>query len=154
MSTNWKNLLCALDFSDCSRRALELAAALAAEHQAELTLVHVCPLMQAVFPGGLLQPQPAPLATMEADAQQMLDLWRGRAEELGAVSVRTIVRVGAVWRSIVNLAEEDHSDLIVIGTHGRTGVRHLLLGSVAEQVVRHAHCPVLTVGRPAAAQAA
>jgi universal stress protein A len=82
-----------------------------------------------------------------ADSEEVeLAEWKAHAKELGANEVATRVLTGAPWDQIVAAARDDSAiDLIVMGTHGRTGLKHALLGSVAEKTVRHAPCPVLVV---------
>jgi nucleotide-binding universal stress UspA family protein len=77
-------------------------------------------------------------------AENDLARWKGEAEQLGARRVSTVLATGAPWHEIVEIARRDPAiDLIVMGTHGYTGLKHVLMGSVAEKVVRHAPCPVL-----------
>jgi nucleotide-binding universal stress UspA family protein len=79
-------------------------------------------------------------------AQKHLEEWRAEAEKLvGAPRVTAAPAVGEPSAEILEAAREAKSDLIVVGTHGRTGLEHALMGSIAERVVRRAHCPVLTV---------
>jgi nucleotide-binding universal stress UspA family protein len=87
------------------------------------------------------------LGVFEAQRKWAEDTLAQRATALAAegVTARGVVRVGAPWSEIVNLAREEHADMIVMGTQGRTGLDRLLLGSVAERVIRQAPCPVLTV---------
>ncbi len=140
----YTKILCALDFDDHLTSTFILATALAKENGATLYLLHVAPV-----PLGVLD-VPLPFVTnpkWERDA-------RLRLEELvrqhGQTSVRCEIRVksGLPDVDIVREANELGVDLIVVGTHGRGGVSHLLLGSVAEQVIRYATCPVLVI-RPA-----
>jgi nucleotide-binding universal stress UspA family protein len=80
------------------------------------------------------------------EAEKGLAAWRGDAERLGAKRVTTQFLTGVPWNEVVTLAKSDPAiDLLVMGTHGRTGLKHVLLGSVAEKVVRHAPCPVLVI---------
>lgn len=83
-------------------------------------------------------------------AQRHLDEWRAAAEGLGAPRVETAKEAGEPAAEIVAFARERGVDLLVLGTHGRTGLEHALMGSIAERVVRKAHCPVLTVRPPPA----
>ena len=86
-------------------------------------------------------------AVFEGQRKWAADTLGARAEALAAqgVAARVVVRVGLPWEEIVRLAAEEHADMIVMGTQGRTGLDRLLLGSVAERVIRRAPCPVLTV---------
>jgi universal stress protein A len=84
-----------------------------------------------------------------AEASKALQAFLAETGVAGQANVTSQVIGGAPYSTILTVATEGHFDLIVMGTHGRTGVSHLLLGSVAERVVRHAPCPVLTVRAPA-----
>ena len=130
-----KRILVSIDFSDCAKKALEYAIPLAKEHQAGITLLYVVPPPYAVGEYGgfdYAQLQTGMRVTGEKElAKLAVD------EVRGAVPAGTLVRVGSPAREIV--------DAIVISTHGRTGLKHVLLGSVVENVVRHAPCPVLVV---------
>jgi nucleotide-binding universal stress UspA family protein len=83
-------------------------------------------------------------AARETEARQHLRKFAGEKIDR-AVQVTPVVRTGTPWNEIVALAKEIKADLIVIGTHGRTGIKHVVMGSTAERVVRHASCPVLVV---------
>src|SRR5262245_45370111 len=121
-----RNILFATDFSRASRPAGGGAAAFARHFGARLHVLHVVP--------PVTDPTPAPAALRAVAAE----LERGLA-------VVTAIRSGRVARHIVDYAQRNAIDLIVIGTHGRTGISHALLGSVAEAVTRRARCRVLTV---------
>jgi nucleotide-binding universal stress UspA family protein len=82
-------------------------------------------------------------------AQRHLDEWRDEAVKLGAPEVEVVKAVGEPAAEIVSYAREQAMDLLVLGSHGRTGLEHALMGSVAERVVRKSRCPVLTVRPPA-----
>jgi nucleotide-binding universal stress UspA family protein len=136
------------DFSEHSRAALQLAAALARDHGARLLLLHVAELPAATYGEALLV----------LDRAAYADELQGKLERVvvaappGCVERRVVV--GDAVSEIVSVAQETPCDLIVMGTHGRTGLRRALLGSVAEQVMRKAPCPVLTVKMPFAPAAA
>lgn len=135
------------DFSDFSKPALTYGCAIAARFKAELHLLHVCPDAAMLVPeaGGLGG------AGLIDQADALEDSARARLSEMpdeGWDDGREIVRetrVGATFYEIIKYSKEADIDLIVIGTHGRSGLMHLLMGSVAENVVRKAPCPVLTV---------
>lgn len=141
----FKKILCPIDFSDCSREALRFAVEIAKPAAAAVTLVHVWHFPSYVFPGEA--PLPGNLAhEIAADAAHQLAVWKGEAEKLGPVRLSTTLLEGIPWDRIVQTLQKDPSyDLAVMGTHGRTGIKRVLLGSVAEKVVRHAPCPVLVV---------
>ena len=140
-----KRILCPVDFSEFSLRALERAAPLADWFDAEVVALHVIPFLTPPGPG--LPYFPAPLqTTKEQEAQAERDLKDLVAPFVAeGVDVKTRVRRGDAWREILAEAEGLSADLVVMGTHGRSGFEHLLLGSVTEKVVRRATCPVLTV---------
>jgi nucleotide-binding universal stress UspA family protein len=145
----FRRILCPVDFSEASAGALRAAASLASRFDASLTLLHVAVIPGSAIPEAML-PTPAELATdHSAPADRPLLEWKAQAERLGARRVQAFRSVGQPAQEIVALAGRDAFDLVVIGTHGRTGLGHLLLGSVAEEVVRRAPCPVLTVGSAA-----
>ena len=138
----FKRILCPVDFSEHAREAMRAAMALAGA-DAWVTLVHVHEL--PVIGPPELPMDPRLVAQIIAQAEKSLRAWAGEAAQLGPARVESLCVPGAAWASIVELARERASDLIVMGTHGRSGLRHPLIGSVAERVVRHADCPVLVV---------
>lgn len=130
------------DFSERSGHALRLAAALARDYGARLAVLHVAATSPLIYSEGSLPLDPR-LLVEEARAQLdqlQLPINEHRSE-------RHLVE-GDAATEILRLAQEMHADLIVMGTHGRTGLARMLMGSVAEQVVRKAPCPVLTVTVP------
>ena len=129
-----KRILVPVDFSDCSKKALQYAIPLARQFNAELMLLHVVEPYRAFCPEIPLCDVP----TAEA-ARRALD---GIVIE---IPFKSVVREGEPHSQIVTAAKELATDLIVLSTHGRTGLAHVLLGSTAEKVVRHAGCPVLIV---------
>lgn len=138
----YRKLLVAVDFSPLAREALRAAAEVAVQSKAELLVVHVWqPPMysfasEAPFPGDLID-------DLVTSSEKLLAEWTAEAKKLGA-NARSVFLDGVPWDRIVDLLRRDPAiDLCVIGTHGRTGIRHALLGSVAEKVVRHAPCDVL-----------
>ena len=127
------------DFSPASYAALDVAAALARDQKARLIVAH-CQEDPLGFAAGEFA-YGVPIPT-DDELQAMLD------EVLGGVTGITCEKRllrGVPWRAIVGLAEKENVDLIVLGTHGRRGLTRLLMGSVAEAIVRHATCPVLTI---------
>jgi nucleotide-binding universal stress UspA family protein len=136
-------VLCPIDFSDTALRALEQAAALANRLGARLTMLHVAPTFARLNP--LADPDGRPLAGSSRD--NVIAEMRRSLEQAGGAAdgVTFLADEGDVAGTILARAEEIDADLIVMGTHGRTGLSHLVLGSVAEQVIRGASCPVLTV---------
>jgi nucleotide-binding universal stress UspA family protein len=145
MAIGWKRICCPIDFSDPSREALRVAVDLCAAFGAELTLFHSYQLPGYTLPEGSVVASPKMLQELADQAEAHLQEWKKIAEGMGAKAVRTAKSVGEPASEIVAFAQEAHQDLMVVGTHGRTGLRHALLGSTAERVVRRAGCPVLTV---------
>jgi nucleotide-binding universal stress UspA family protein len=135
-----KKIVVPTDFSDRSRAVLEYAAALARENNGELLIVNVRELTpiyttsEGLYCGFDEQDHAA--------LQKMLEQVRPSDAN---VRVRHCLLDGAPADAIVQLAAQEKADLIVMATHGRTGVMHVLMGSVAEAVVRNAECPVLTL---------
>lgn len=148
-NADWKRICCPIDFSDASRAAMEVAADLARRNGASLVLLHAYPVPGYTFPDGSVVASPRMMQELADQAQKHLEDWRLEAEKLvGASAVRTETAIGEPAAEILSFAKSSGQELIVLGTHGRTGLEHALMGSVAERVVRKAHCPVLTV-RPA-----
>jgi nucleotide-binding universal stress UspA family protein len=149
VSIVWKKVLCPVDFSLCSREALRVAVALSNQFEADLVLLHVHELPGLTLPTGDLILSSSMAAGAELQAAQGLEKAKQEAIDFGGNRVTTASRIGAPFREITCFAVEENCELIVLGTHGRTGLKHALLGSVAERVVRLASCPVLTVRFPA-----
>lgn len=137
-------ILHATDFSPQSDHAFHLACSLARDYWASLILVHVWDTRPAVY--GEFRAFPVDLDQDRQALQAKLDQMKHCNET--EVSEAFLID-GDPATEIVNLAKREHCDLIVMGTHGRTGLGRVLMGSVAEQVVRKAHCPVLTIKSPA-----
>lgn len=144
-----RQILCPVDFSPFSRRALDHAAVLARWYEAQLTVLHVSPLVPTMF--GL---EPAlSAATLAPFDRETLgrELLAFVGETVKATPApQLVVRSGPAAATILEYAAENNVDLVVLGTHGRTGFERFMLGSVTEKVVRKAPCPVLTVPRRAA----
>ncbi len=141
----FRSILCATDLSESSERALEMAAALARDGGGRLLVLHVAEPPPLVRRGELARVLQEP-----GGYRRELEDWLRRfrpADLEGRIDYR--IEEGTPAEEILHRAEEGPCDLIVVGTHGRTGLGRLLLGSVAEQVVRRAPCPVLTVRLPA-----
>lgn len=147
----FKKILVPVDFSESSTLALDTAVALAKDYDASLTIVHVYEPLAIALPEGYQLFSEEQLNQMFAEFQRELAQQRKRAESAGALRVDTELLHGFAVGEIQNFAEQCKFDLIVMGTHGRRGLSHALLGSVAERVVRLAPCPVLTVRAPRAA---
>ena len=138
-------ILCPVDFSPGSQQALRTAVRLASEHDAELVVMHSWYIPPAAFAGDYVYGADIVQALTD-DAQNALAAAVAEAGRLGARRVSSRMRSGLPWQQIIETAQREPGlGLIVIGTHGRSGLSRVVMGSVAELVVRHAPCPVLTV---------
>ena len=140
-----KKILVATDFSEHSNNALSYAAEFAKAFDAEVILCHIVEkldLVSSLPPGGEGYFPPNLDKQLQEKAQVKCEEWLS-SSNIAKGSVR--VEIGTPFVEIVRLAREEETDLVIVGTHGRGPIAHLLLGSVAEKVVRKAPCPVLTV---------
>ncbi|MBM2833047.1 MAG: hypothetical protein HW406_208 [Candidatus Brocadiaceae bacterium] len=141
-----KKILCPVDHSECSYLALKYAISLALKDEAKLYLMHV--IDSRLYDTEMYKFSPYKLNEID-ESKIRTDLMKSLPEgTTDVLEVETIVVKGVPFNEIINAATEISVDLIVIGTHGRTGIPHVMLGSVAEKVVRTAPCPVLTVRMP------
>jgi len=142
------SILCAVDFSDSSAVALEYAAALAAEHGAELTVAHALSFDELAFPRYQIHAGIIEAATREAERRL-----RKLAEEIGRQSRKPVgwkLLRGRAADALLAAAQDGDFDWLITGSHGRTGLSRAVFGSVAEELVRRADRPILVV-RPAPA---
>jgi nucleotide-binding universal stress UspA family protein len=148
----FRKILVATDFSPDAERALAIAVDMARAFTGTVTLLHVCQMpAYAFFNGGMYAPTPELVHDIVEDAKGSLAAAAARMKErLHGVTLQTAWLEGEPAGTIVRFAEEQHVDLVVMGTHGRRGFRRWVMGSVAEHVVRTAPCPVLTVHAPEA----
>jgi len=142
MKIDIQRVLCPTDFSASADHALLYAVAIAKRHGAAVELLHVA--QPSAYAGDAINEQG------QTHGDSVRDRLRKRAEGKGEPGMTVTVNVvdGIDYMEIVNRAAAWPADLIVLGTHGRTGIKHLLIGSVAERVVRTAACPVCTVRHP------
>ena len=139
-----KKILVPIDFSECSKKALKYAVPLAKQHDAAITLLYVIP--NVPYANGEYGAIDYASVEDELSVTGKNQLARFAAAELqNGVRAETLVRIGSAAIEIISAAKSLAADLIVVSTHGRTGLKHVLLGSVAEHIVRHAPCPVLVV---------
>ena len=139
----FKNILFATDFSEVSQHALMHALAMARRYEAKLTVIHVAPPeTQTPIP---MEPVPLELDWQKKKAAESLAKLED-FEPLHMYPHETVLKQGTPWPEMSGIIEDKSIDLIVLGTHGRGLLGTVFLGSVAEQVLRHATCPVLTVG--------
>ncbi|MGD0956377.1 MAG: universal stress protein [Candidatus Acidiferrales bacterium] len=136
------NILYLTDFSEPSEAALPFAAAVAREYGARVYAFHV--LIPAAYLYATPETAVAGIEAQEEAAQE--DMQRVEAQLVGVPHESVVERATGVWTSLERAIKDYAIDLIVLGTHGRTGAQKLLLGSVAEEVFRRAHVPVLTIG--------
>jgi universal stress protein A len=137
-----RNILVPVDFSDCSKKALQYALPIARQFGAKITLLHVVQLNY------LLGTEFATIdfSRVEKDMRTQAEAELARMAGVDeTIPCTPLVRVGQPVEEIAQTARKQKTDIIILSTHGRTGLRHMLLGSVAENVVRHAPCPVLIV---------
>lgn len=145
----WKTILVPHDFSSSANHAVAIARDEAKAHGAKLLLLHVIDLPAGVTPDTMIVPDDtgAPInlkAYAIGKAEEHLADLAARIAKDG-VTAQTFVRTGKAEDEIVKFATENSVDLIAMGTHGRTGLAHMLIGSVAERVVRASKVPVLTI---------
>ncbi|MET0595949.1 MAG: universal stress protein [Polyangiaceae bacterium] len=146
----WKSILVPHDFSPCSDRALDYAVDVARVHRAGLTLLHVCALPDDLSDDTVVEPPEEGRALGIAEyatrgALRRLETIAEPRRREQQLTVATKAVTGACADEILRVAQEIEADLIVVGTHGRTGLSHLLRGSVVEEIVRRASIPVLTI---------
>lgn len=143
-----QEILVPTDFSPLANHALDHAIYLAKRYKARLTLVHV---MAPYFGGTEADMMSIPSAYY---GRELMGILEERLNEVGkkgrdeGIEVNTILTMGVPFVEIVRIARQKKMDLIVVSTHGRTGLKHAILGSTAERVVRKAPCPVLSVRPP------
>ena len=141
-----RRILHPTDFSAASRPAFKRAIALAKTERAQLVVAHVLPAI-AVVPDGYMSP--ATWNQLEhgerMSAQRQLDKLLAEAKRAGVRARGSLIDMGVTHERIVRFAQTNRIDLIVMGTHGRTGVVKAILGSVASRVLASAGCPVMTV---------
>lgn len=140
-----RSILCPIDFSDFTPRVLAVASSIASRYSAPLHLVHVAQLPTVgIVDGVTIIPDRGALDAMMASLEDELARAAASLTE-GREGLRTHLVQGDPATQIVDLASTERCELVVIGTHGRTGLAHLVMGSVAEHVVRRARVPVLVV---------
>ncbi|MBM2829013.1 MAG: UspA domain protein [Actinobacteria bacterium] len=141
----FSKILLPTDFSDCSAEAAKVARLLAERFGSRITVLHVLdepaaldPMFRGDVPLEMLR------GRMERFARENMDAFLA-AHFSGFSDIETILASGVPYREIIRKARECRAGLVVIGTHGRTGVEHVIFGSTAEKVVRNAPCPVFSV---------
>lgn len=138
-----RRIVCPTDFSPTAAHAVDYAAEMARTFGAELTLLHVVPEMNYPLRSfGMASAFPHLREELHKRADDELQKEKARIQN---AKVNTVLRDGEAHTLVLECAKSMGADLIVMGTHGHTGIRHALLGSTAEKVVRLSECPVLTV---------
>jgi universal stress protein A len=159
MSLGFKRILCPVDLSDFSLEALNLAVNIAKSSGATLYVLHVIDNpFDELYMTSITEADPALIEMYQGEPRKRASFLRATTEHTEVLvkqfchdrvdklpKVRYLVATGDPFDKILDVAEGRRVDLIVLATHGRTGVKRLLIGNVAEKVVRHAGCPVLTV---------
>jgi nucleotide-binding universal stress UspA family protein len=142
-----RKILLPTDFSECANYALSYAASLARKFSASIICVHVIePVMPAVGYTGLTEPLPIADLSEQLEESAERELPKiGECDDCAGLDIEEVIVHGDASAEIVRVAEERKVDLIVIASHGRTGLGRILFGSTAESIVRHAPCPVLVV---------
>ncbi len=149
-SLQLRKVLVPTDFSGCANYALPYAAAIARAAGAKIMCVHVVePIVPAVGYTGLAEPMPiADISEQLEDSAERELPELAECEEFNGLDVEELIVHGDAAAEIVRVAGEHKVDLIVVSSHGRTGLGRIIFGSTAEAVVRHASCPVLVVKPP------
>jgi len=144
---NIKNILCPIDYSIYSEKALNYAIEFAGKYGAKLFLIHVLDIrFYDINDPDLYNVNIVDKETINKLKERLLKCVN--EDTKGRISVDAIVLQGVPFTEIIKASKEYAIDLIVLGTHGRTGLSHAIMGSVAEKVVRKSPCPVLTVRHP------
>jgi nucleotide-binding universal stress UspA family protein len=159
MDLDFKRILCPVDLSPFSLEALQLAVKLASASSAALYLLHVIDNpFDEIYMTRITQTDPASLELYKQEPIRRSKIMKATVEHSEVIlkqfchesvghlpKVRYLVSTGVPIERILDATEDHRIDLVVLATHGRTGIKRLLIGNVAERVVRHAPCPVLTV---------
>ena len=140
---NIKNILCPVDHSDCSKEALKYAVSFAIKDNSKLYLLHVIDIRTFDESINAMTPQIPDDKTLAQLKTKLLDCIPEEIRD--DMDVEALVVQGIPFVEIISTAKKNDVDMIVLGSHGRTGITHMMMGSVSEKVVRKAPCPVLIV---------
>jgi universal stress protein A len=145
-----KRILWPTDFSDLSLHACKYAAAFREQFGSELHVIHVL-ATPVPFEAGMTVPADIPISAadpelLESSREALTQIAQEQFGSADGIVLDTFF--GSAWHGVCEYAREKEIELIIIGTHGRTGIQHVLIGSTAERIVQHAPCPVLTVKHP------
>jgi nucleotide-binding universal stress UspA family protein len=140
----FKKILCPVDFSKFTEEVIAYAADIAKQYGAELHVLHVIPNLTYFTPyESFLTPEN--LVAVEKNIQDEVERDFGKILKHIDMEIKRVVKTGVAFVEIIDYAKSEGIDLIVMGTHGRSGIEHILIGNVAEKVVRKSPCPVLTI---------
>ncbi len=146
---NIKNIMLPTDFSKLSLSAAQYAIDLAAQYNAKIHLLHIIEKTPPILTIHSLDlSEEKIIKSIEDDAKESLQKVLEKIKKGNNVKIESVLRKGLDYQEIVNYSQKNEIDVIVIATHGRTGILHTLLGSVAEKVIRYAKCPVLVITPP------
>ena len=140
---NIKNILCPVDHSDCSKEALKYAVSFAIKDNSKLYLLHVIDIRTFDESINAMTPQIPDDETLAQLKTKLLDCIPEEMRD--DMNVEALVVQGIPFVEIISTAKKNDIDMIVLGSHGRTGITHMMMGSVSEKVVRKAPCPILIV---------
>ncbi len=140
----FKKILCPLDFSEFTDEIVDYAVSIAGKYGAELHFLHVIPNLNYYTPyESFLTPEN--LIALESSIETEVGKDFDKIMKKIDMPVKKVIKSGAPFVEIIEYVKAESMDLIVMGTHGRSGIEHILIGSVAEKVVRKSPCPVLTI---------
>lgn len=140
----FKKILCPVDFSKFTEEVIVYAADIAKQYGAELHVLHVIPNLTYFTPyESFLTPEN--LVAVEKNIQNEVERDFGKILKHVDMEIKKVVKTGVAFVEIIEYAKSEGIDLIVMGTHGRSGIEHILIGNVAEKVVRKSPCPVMTI---------
>jgi nucleotide-binding universal stress UspA family protein len=139
-----KRIVVGTDFSETAERAVDAAVDLAALVGATVSLVHAYELPMYSFPDSVVVSSPDVAQRITSDALERLEAAIERRKQRG-VPIQSVLRMGAAWDELNGVAAEQNAEVIVVGTHGRRGFSRVMMGSVAERMVRTAVCPLLVI---------
>jgi universal stress protein A len=140
----FKKIVCPVDFSEFTDGIIKYAVSLAAKYDAELHLFHVIPNLNYFTPyESFLTPEN--IVLIEKNIEKEVEKDFEKIIKGIDVPAKKIIKTGVVFIEIIDYIKEENIDLVVMGTHGRSGIEHILIGSVAEKILRKSPCPVLTI---------
>lgn len=140
----FKKIVCPVDFSEFTDEILNCAVDIAKKYNAELHLIHIIPNLNYFTPyESFLTPEN--LIAIERNIEKEVDKDFDKITKTLDMSVKKVVKTGVTFVEIIDYIKTEGIDLVVMGTHGRSAIEHILIGSVAEKVVRKSPCPVLTI---------